>query len=170
MVNSDRGHNGNRGINRIDGVKPSSKPDLKHHRVKLRVHKELQNAQRREFEVRENQVTTLLFHLLKHAAEFFICCLTPEKPGPLIKPQHMRRRMHSDPETGRPENRFEHRAGAPLPVCAGHGENRAVKVNAHPGDHFRHPAEPKINHLGSAMHCFDIVEPLTERLPAFHFS
>ena len=160
MINTDRADNAAVRVNGVHRVKTSAQADFQNDGIGLLAHEKPQNRESRKFKIREGQLPALGFHPCHGFGKHRIRCLFPVHECPFIKPQQVRRRMHTDLVSRMTQNAFGERTRASLTVGARHRENRAVKMNAHPVNHGLHPRESHVD--GFYIEVFSVMKPVVQ--------
>lgn len=161
VVDPDRRDDRRRRIDHVDGVETSAETHFEDDDVEIRALEELQNAERREFEVGKRHVAARPFDFFENLGEFVVGRFATEDTGPFVEAQEVRRRVHARTVPGRAVDAFKHRAGRALPVRARHRDDGARKADVHPSNHFPHAFEPHVDGFG--VQSFNMGEPFVER-------
>jgi hypothetical protein len=135
VVEVDAGDHRAVGVDRVDGVEPSSESDFQDHGVEPRRRQTAQDRQRGELEIGQREVATSGFHRLEVRQQGCGIDRRAADAAPLLEVHEVRLDVQPDAIPRCQQHRLEHGAGRALAIGAGHGEHRAVECEAEPVAH-----------------------------------
>ena len=130
VVDVDAGDDRAVTVESVYGVEPTPQANLQNHQIEGCMRQQPGNDQRREFEVRQPDVTTRLLHGLEVGQQLACRDHLPVDAAAFFKMHEVRLGVQADTITSRQRNGFEHRASGAFAVGTGHRNHRNVERQA----------------------------------------
>ncbi len=125
VIEADRGHQRDIGINDIDRIQPAAKTDLEDRDIRPRAREQVERGQRAEFEIAETDVAARRIDAGKRGAQRVVIGLAAGDAHPFVVTQQVWRGIAGDAMAGRRQHRLEHGDRGTLAVGAGDGDDGA---------------------------------------------
>lgn len=142
MVDSDIRDDCNVRIDQIHCIEPPSEADFKNKNVQMRIGKEFEGNQRREFEKGQRNIAPDFLDHFKVMYERFIVDHLAVDFHTLVEKMDMGRGIQTGLVTRFAVNRLEHGRGRPFAVRPAHRDDRTIEPDAQPFFHDTNPLQP----------------------------
>ena len=130
MIDVDAGDDGAVRIEGIDRIEPPAHADLEDHEIEFGHREHPGDGQQRELKIGQAHVAARLLHRLEMRQQRAALHHLTVDPAALLEVHQVRLRIQPDAVARLQRNRLQHGAGRPLPVGAGHRDQRSLEVQA----------------------------------------
>ena len=129
------------GVDRIDGIQPSSESHFEHGGVHSVPAEQLQRRQRAEFEIRQRHVAARGLDALEGGDDVLVAGRRAVDHDALVIAVQVRRRVNPGPDSCRREQRRQHRDRRALAVRTGDVQHRRRTRRRQPVEHLGHAVQ-----------------------------